>query len=324
MPEIFGGAGIAIGYAADYVAARRAAKLDAAVMQTWGPVELNENNDDGQAIEHQLSKQPKLFLMRKLASVALAGAASGLIPPAFLGSLQSYNNQLKPTMVEVVDRSGQTQVDNTANKVNEVNDALVGNASMNVYALLARGGSFSANHLSPAEVAVSNQYNPAGEVSVDQAIPTAIQEAANNAVAVQSNQLGSKKQETSAVLVVTDDNSLGNTTNVIDLARSSNTKIFIANVGQQTNSTAQQLRSIAKTTGGEYWNASVNTAKVAKDIVKTIEPSLQYNRLPYNNHTNVLKVLDIMAWLGFAGYTVNTAGLVYRRKQRIMNNKESI
>ncbi len=316
LPEIYGVAGGVTGYAFDKVAAKYAAIKDMSVIQSWGPMEppatakelKNHNN-----IETHF-RAPASLILRTLSSIALAASAAGVLPFA-IGKRVQNNNPNQPVLVEVLDRSGQTQFDGTDNKISIVNSAFINANSMKVDTILARGGSYTGSPLTPGGVAGSGRYSPTGEVSVAQAVTPAIREASLNAVKVVSSEFAAPKQETSAVLIVTDDNSVGNATNIVQSAQSSKTKIFIANVGQQNDSTAQQLQDIAKATGGEYWNASVNTAKVAKDIATTISPTLSNSKYSQEKPNDVLLVLDALAWMGLIGMTINTAGLVYKRRE---------
>jgi len=83
------------------------------------------------------------------------------------------------------------------------------------------------------------------------------------------------------VVVVTNGNSLGNVNDLSNTAKSQGSKVFVVNV-ERTGTSPQvitDLQSLAKNTGGQFWNAnSANIKQVANNVKATATP--EQNNIP--------------------------------------------
>jgi len=315
LPEIVTGVGLGIGYVVDRAARLHAQKHEDGIINDYGPIEgMPETSTISRTHRQKLGS----FVLRSAGAVLVTGAAFGLAPIAFMNN-EAPQSMQKPTLEEVLDLSGQTLEDGSSTKVLTINNAFIGNQKMRINVDLARAGSFQEGNITPAKVDNSNVYWPTGAVSLTQATSVSIGEANKNAVIAQSNVIGShNNSETNAVLVVSDGNSIGSVESVVSEAKELGTEIFIANVASSDNAIVEELKHIANETGGEYWNASKDTARVAKTIVQAISPAGE--TIPTktdNNWQNWLKVLDISTALAVVGLTLKTAGLVFKKKREI-------
>lgn len=311
LPEMATAAGLVGGQVMDFVARRHSQNTETTVIDNYGPI---EGMPSPETVDRSLAHRIGDYALRK-APVIVTAVAAGLAPIAWLNHDAPQPTQ-KPTLELVVDRPAQTLYDGSSPNIMTLDKAFIGDSKLNVNVILARGGSFQEGNLTPKSVENNAIYSPDGAVSMDTTTNVAIGKAEQAAVPVQSNVIGGSKQESGAILIDTDDDSIGTVDSVVNAAKQVNAKIYIANVGTQTDAIAQQLKSIAAETGGHYWDASKNTPAVANEIVSSINPAGE--KLPVNNNNNwqdMLKALDIATALASIGLTLKTAGLVFKRKK---------
>lgn len=311
LPEAATLVGAIGGYAVTSYALRRAAESEASVVENLGPISQQEDL----SVERSKSKIVEEFIVQKVAPTAIAAASLGIFPMAWLSN-EAPKGTLTPTLQEVIDYSGQTAYDGGSNKEHEINKSLIGMNKMDVNVTLGVGGSFQEGHISAKSIQNVNKYKPIGITSMPIAFNVALGNSVNSDVPVQSNVIGANKNKSGAILVVTDDDPIGSVSNVVAMAKQDSAKVFIANVGDQTDSDAKDLQLIAKETGGKYWNANSNTSNVANKIVSDITPAGE--KIPNANNNdwkNWLKVLDVGSALAFVGITLNSAKYVFKRNK---------
>ncbi len=301
------GAGAVGGYAINAACIRRADSNKDSIVDNLKPIDPEEASTT--KIERSTIKRFGNFLIRKVAPAGVAAVALGLAPPAWLNSSPPTSTQ-EPTLQTVYDLSGQTLYDGAFAREQTINKDFIGNQKMRVNVTLARGGSFEDGSLTPSNIANFSKYSPLGRTgsSLPNAFTAALGSSVNSAIPTQSNVIGANKNEAAgAVLVVTDDNPIGPVSSVVSAAKEDNARVYVANVGDQTDLNAKDLQTIAQETGGKYWNAESHVAEVANKIISYINPSA---KLPDNNNNdgqNLLKGLDIIDGLAFVGLVINSA-----------------
>jgi len=303
------------GYAVNAAAIRHADSTEESIVDNLKPISPEEASTA--KIEKSTIKRMGNFLIRKCAPAAVAAVAFGIAPIAWLNNEAPKSNQ-EPTLQAVYDLSGQTLYDGAFAREQTINKDFVGNQKMLVNVTLARGGSFEDGNLTPSNIANFSKNSPLGRTgsSLPNAFTAALGSSVNSAIPTQSNVIGANKNEaTGAVLVVTDDNPIGSVSSVVSAAKEDNARVYVANVGDQTDLNAKNLQAIAQETGGKYWNAESHTAEVAKKIVSDITPSEKLPNNSNNDWQNWLKGLDIIDGLAFVGLVINSAGVKFKRNK---------
>lgn len=314
LPEIGTVVGAIGGYALNAYALRHAEETQESIIENLGPI----SQESEQKIDRSTINKIVDFLLRKAAPSAVAAVALGIAPMAWLNN-EAPSSVQRPTLQEVLDYSGQTGYDGALAREYVINNDFIGDNKLNVNVTLGIGGSFEEGKITPKSVQNINKYWPIGVVSMPEAVNAALGSSVNSEIPIQSNVIGADKNKSGALLVVTDGDSIGPVPSVIAQAEQDNDKLYIANVGNGNNSVAQGLKVEAQDTGGEYWNANTDTAKIAKEIVDDITPpGVKIPNESNNDWQNWLKVLDIASALSFVGITLNAASLVFNRNR----NKE--
>ncbi|HET9173836.1 MAG TPA: hypothetical protein VFN56_00980 [Candidatus Saccharimonadales bacterium] len=248
-----------------------------------------------------------------VAVVAMPALAAGTF--AGLAYEQSAASDSIPASLEiVVDHSGATSLPpagqpNAQPIVNEINTvanqfAHVGGIKPEV---LVSGHNQDAIKMSLSEMLADQ---PFGQSHMDQATLSALSQTAN----VLPLSDGHHLSRNAALFVITNGNEIGVPNDVVQASKDQDkTPIYVVNVeGDSSATTVKDLQSIARRTGGMYWNvtqASVDNAAVS--VKKTVS---SYSRP--NSNIELTAVYSALSAVFAAG-----AGMAYRIRKRMPINK---
>jgi hypothetical protein len=303
MIESFGTAseiGLAAGYVAgqvtDVMAARHAAKNAEAAASAWGPIDNSAESTP--KIRHSM-------VARLIAPLAVTGAvAGGLTANAWFEHESVAGGST--TVEAVVDHSFQTRQGKLFDRIN----GLVGKAdqskSLDLRAVVAHNGSQDAMDVQdlPKDI-------PYGPPSVGQAMKVAMDSAFKG-----RNQAGEK--QSGSIFVVTADNPIGNPKSLAKTAhQNGNIRISIANVvGPDNDAAAQDLRAIAKQTGGRYWAANQADGKILDGLKADVANHEAAAPAPKDDKT-FEKILSVLAIFGGLALAREKAELVFKRQRKV-------
>lgn len=286
LPYIGATAGALAGAGAETVAVRRLGKDEQALAAELNDIGISETSRGS-------------FVSR----VARTGRATLVVAGISVGMLNGLawqseaTQETAPYLGVVVDHSGAVQgkaltgVDEMATMFDS--DAFDATAFVAAYS--------EVKPMQPAEVA---KTEPFGDAPLDQAFTSALAEA----LKIQS-ETGNVGDHKSGIFIITNGNEAGPADAVIAAAVAQETPVFVANVEGDSNPvTVDQLKKVAKDTGGKYWGVDAdNTKKMADTIQSTLEDNNlkqdQPNRWP----------LKIAA--GVAGVGLFITGFKNRRKE---------
>lgn len=227
-------------------------------------------------------------VVRGLVPLALvAGVASGAEVYGWLPG--ELHHPQAATLEIAVDHSGATSLDlggkPPVDQINGIVDKLIGD-NLRSEAIVA--GSSQIHVVRPTDV---KRMQPFGDAPLEQAVTLGLDKAVETAT--------SRQQRANGVLIITNGNSIGHTAALTAKAREQHTPVFVVNVennGKTAAATARSLQSIAKQTGGKYWEANSGTAdKVAKSVEAALVP--QDSRTPVPNR-NLFKAWGLLAGVG--------------------------
>jgi hypothetical protein len=306
LPEVATAVGYGAGQVADIVAAKYAAQRGEAVVEAWGP--LNEQADQP---AHEASKRFSDRVNRMVAPLALVGAfAAG--SGAIAWSPQTAHKTTSSVLEEVVDHSFQTGQDGSYKNINTIAGGFATAKTLKLRAIVAHNGGYDAIQIS--QLPADTPYGPA---SVESALAVAMSDAFNSSAPGQSNVLGTGEKRSAGLLVLTDDNPIGNVDTIVTMAKEDgNLPVFVANAGDSNTQTAKDLQTIAKRTGGQYWNAKSGTPSVASNIESHITPH-EVAEPVSNDSENWLKVLNIISVLAAGVMIRRRAEILFSRRQKL-------
>lgn len=293
LPEMSAVAGYVAGYGAEVLARHSIEANRTAAVGAHENVSLESHRRD------LLGK----WAGRLSATLALVGATAGF---AIGQALRPHDASLveKPTLVEAVDHNFRLGSfgDNSVGQINKIAEGVAASKSLKLHVYIGQGDSDLLKNV--------NQLNqePYGPVAVAGTVDKAIGSAYSNSVPVSSNGLGEGNKRNAGVFVVTDDNSAGQVNGVVEKAKQNgNIPIFIANVGSDKDQTAQDLKDIAKQTGGQYWHATGNPQQISSAIRQEVVP----RPIAIKKNSS-----DRIAWLAEGLALVGIAALRFRRRSQ--------
>ena len=241
---------------------------------------------------------------RFIAPLALTGAFLG----GSVGMLfQGTNAKIKePSSIEiVVDHSGYTIGDGSIESVNSIASSFSGNKNFDSKVLIAGSGQVIVSK--PESVASDN---PFGIAPLDQALTSALTQ-------ISSNQGDSKNSNKSnAVLVISDDNSVGSVDSAVSLAKSGNIPVFTVDVSSSQNQTSSDLNTLATSTGGNFWQSpSVDKrAKIADKIYASINETASSNRKSATgNVRDIALIFSVISLGAFVSLAANRRYIKFDR-----------
>lgn len=194
----------------------------------------------------------------------LVAGAAGMAAYAYARDPQVVVPPTQPKLEMVVDHSGATSLalDGTPSVV-EVNKLAREVTDQNIQgeALVAGNGKVQAMPIKKV-----GKNTPFGPAPLEQATSLALDKSTANAVKGQNS-----------VLVITNGNSVGDTKKLAAKAEHNQTPVFVVNV-EGANKTPHDLKgdlqSLAKGTGGQYWDANKgNLTEVADSVQATLSPA---------------------------------------------------
>ena len=258
IPEVAAAGGYLAGQVAEKIAESHVLQNRTALIGAHSGVEGNRSG----------------MLHRATARLALIGAIAGFSFGEATVPHTSSRSQ-EPVMALAVDHSYATgaYADNSVGRINKISDGVTGSPNLRSQIFLASTGDYDAL---PRGTKIDNRIPIGSSSSISHAVPKAIDSAYDSSTAVHSNAFGSSEQRAAATLVITDDNAIGSSVeSTVQQARADgNEPVYIVNVGQNNDSTARDLQSVAKLTGGRYWYVpkSQNSTSIVDSIRSDIIP----------------------------------------------------
>jgi hypothetical protein len=270
-PELAMIAGAIGGLAVDYYAAKYSVNQREGALSTQGVSEdefaaRHQNSAQVTAVEETTPPKYRGNLLRGAAVPVSMAIAAGLAADAWI---PEQTTQTKGAVLELVgDHSFSAGQNGAADKVNTIFDEFRDTGSLKVRALVAHNGSYD-----PIKIERVTDDQPYGPASMKEATAVAMTDAYNAAPAVENGVIGQAEKRNTGVLVVTDNNAIGNVETVVKQAEANGgMPIFIANVGKAKGQTAKNLKQIAERTSGKYWDANTKPEAVAKAIESAVTP----------------------------------------------------
>jgi len=277
--------GVAVGYIAglaiDTLSVKKAS-------ENLGGISLSHESTANEINSSSEVSKIKKNASRFIAPLALTGAfLGGSVGMLFQGSGAKVK---EPSTIEiVVDHSGYTIGDGSIGSVNDIASSFSGNKNFDSKVLIAGSGQIV---VSKPELVASD--NPFGIAPLDQALTSALTQ-------ISSSQGESKNtNKSNAVLVISDDNSVGSIDSAISLAKSSNIPVFTVDVSSSKNQTSSDLNKLATSTGGNFWqNPSADKrSKIADKIYSSISESSNSNQKSANGNVRDLALIFSVISLG--------------------------
>jgi hypothetical protein len=232
-------------------------------------------------------------------TLALFGAAAGF---AAGETIQSHDSRLvaKPAVKEPIDHSFQTPA--TRKTIDKTAILVWRNKKFETEAII----SHNADHTTYKNVRELKSDVPYGGPQKLPDVTTSAIDSAffdSSASRIERNQSSTKPN--SAVVVVTNGNSIGDPNNVIDYAKTRNVPVFIANADDNSSNT-KNLKLIANKTGGQYFDIP----QQAKKLEAAVEQSVS------SHVTTVSDDGERLPWgITAAGLTVASALRFIRRRR---------
>lgn len=187
-----------------------------------------------------------------------AAAALGVIA-IFPASGTAPTAKRANTLNIAADLSGQTANDGTEKIIH--NYLFKFNAHQGLaYNVTAAIGGSSETNVSMNSVLYNNKLLPGGSPSMEKTTPIVLNQ--NNS-----------SHTSSADLFISDNSSLGRESQTINFAKIHGDKINILNVGNNSNPIANQLKTIAQNTGGNYWTGSTPPSLILQKLLSTSKPN---------------------------------------------------
>lgn len=277
IPEFSAAVSAAVGYGTGKYLERQAnvnaAKSIQEMEDKYGVIKANAQQDEVTLApdDKKSNRLTNIFSpTRILAAGGLALASLGILP------ISNPTPNTKPTLGVVIDRSAQTGYSRAAGYENSLLKSLGQDKKINLNFFIARGGSFYQSNVSANKLVNNINFMPAGAESISTLANVAIMNAAHNSTPIQSNVLGSAKKHnsTSALLFITDNNSIGQPKEVISMANKNQESIYILNVGNNQGPVPQELKTIAQKTQGQYQSINQqNLSSKSKQLINNINPA---------------------------------------------------
>ncbi len=264
------GAGAAAGVTADYIAVQKAQRdLDKE------PLQLDAVTEAVNVANESIDSKNRQYFSRLAGSVAMRSALALSI--ASFAGIEAYSldhpkvPSAKANIELAIDDSGSVvnvlpQEVKIVSQFDETNpDAVVGNVSM-TQTLQSKNFANFVNTINGV---------PAGDSLLNNQVTIALDNVAKNSAKTKGNNTNSGGE----VVLITNGNSAGDVQNLENQAKTQKTKVYVVNIERNgTNpKLITDLNSLAKKTGGKFWNAnSANLNSVAKDVKASANPPKEH------------------------------------------------
>ncbi len=252
--------------------------------------------------------QPVSRLRKFGGALLVAGVGLGFLN-GFAWQSESTVHNIPPKLEIVVDHSGATGLGggSAAHEITELVNLFDDEAKIDAQAFIASSG--EVQQTAPNKV---SQNLPFGNAPLYRATKSALDQAGLN----KAEGNASVQQKSNGVLVLTNGNRINPSTSIIKEAKSEGVPVFVVNVeaAKTKVDTTDQLKSIAKQSGGKYWDANKNNIN---QVGKVVKDELVPQNVDTQDHPNRWPMRGVAAVVTAA----TLGGLFKRRRSMTLGNE---
>jgi len=222
---------------------------------------------------------------RLLTPLALSGALTGALFASAYGPEQA--KATIPANIEiVVDHSGGTPIDGTINEINQITESFNGNKDFRSQAIVSGSGINI-----PMNTADVPSNNPFGIATLDQALSQAV----GQITSIDSSKTSSSHE--GAVLIISDNNSIGSLNQDEALAGSSHIPVFTVDVSSSHDQVSEDLGALSKDSKGKSWQNpdSKQQSEIPDQVYASLNASSSHENIIVNSNRDSLRMLSFMA-----------------------------